>query len=243
MTNVSNPMEQFIVKPLIPLDIKGIDVSFTNSALCMVIAVIASTLILGLCIRKRSIIPSTAQSIPEALYLFISSLIKENIGREGLKYFSFIFTVFLFVVFGNIIGLFPYAFTYTSHLAAVGGLSIIALLFNMSVGIRKRKLGFLRTFLPKGIPLALAPLIIPIEMISYLSKPFSLTVRLVANMTVGHIMLKIIAGFILTLGIGGIVPFAFDACIIVFEIFIAVLQAFIYTVLSCIYLGDALHEH
>ncbi len=240
---MSNPMEQFIVKPLIPLDIKGIDVSFTNSALCMVIAVIASTLILGLCIRKRSIIPSTAQSIPEALYLFISSLIKENIGREGLKYFSFIFTVFLFVVFGNIIGLFPYAFTYTSHLAAVGGLSIIALLFNMSVGIRKRKLGFLRTFLPKGIPLALAPLIIPIEMISYLSKPFSLTVRLVANMTVGHIMLKIIAGFILTLGIGGIVPFAFDACIIVFEIFIAVLQAFIYTVLSCIYLGDALHEH
>ncbi len=240
---MSNPMEQFTIKPLIPIEIKGIDVSFTNSALCMVIAVIASTLILGLCLRKRSIIPSTAQSTPEALYIFISNLIKENIGREGLKYFSFIFTVFLFVVFGNIIGLFPYAFTYTSHLAAVGGLSIIALLFNMSVGLRKRKLGFLRTFLPKGIPLALAPLIIPIEMISYLSKPFSLTVRLVANMTVGHIMLKIIAGFILALGIGGIVPFAFDACIIVFEIFIAVLQAFIYTVLSCIYLGDALHEH
>ena len=209
----------------------------------MVIAVVASTLLLGLCIRKRSIIPTAAQSIPESLYSFISSLIKENVGREGMKYFSFIFSLFLFVAFGNLIGLFPYAFTYTSHLAAVGGLSVIALLFNVCIGIKKKKLGFLRTFLPRGIPLALAPLIIPIEMISYLSKPFSLTVRLVANMTVGHIMLKIIAGFILALGIGGIIPFAFDACIIVFEIFIALLQAFIYTVLSCIYLGDALHEH
>ena len=236
-------MEQFTVKPIIPLEFKGIDISFTNSALCMVIAVVASTLLLGLCIRKRSIIPTAAQSIPESLYSFISSLIKENVGREGMKYFSFIFSLFLFVAFGNLIGLFPYAFTYTSHLAAVGGLSVIALLFNVCIGIKKKKLGFLRTFLPRGIPLALAPLIIPIEMISYLSKPFSLTVRLVANMTVGHIMLKIIAGFILALGIGGIVPFAFDACIIVFEIFIALLQAFIYTVLSCIYLGDALHEH
>ncbi len=240
---MSNPMEQFTVKPIIPLEFKGIDISFTNSALCMVIAVVASTLLLGLCIRKRSIIPTAAQSIPESLYSFISSLIKENVGREGMKYFSFIFSLFLFVAFGNIIGLFPYAFTYTSHLAAVGGLSVIALLFNVCIGIKKKRIGFLRTFLPRGIPLALAPLIIPIEMISYLSKPFSLTVRLVANMTVGHIMLKIIAGFILALGIGGIVPFAFDACIIVFEIFIALLQAFIYTVLSCIYLGDALHEH
>ncbi len=240
---MSNPMEQFTVKPIIPLEFKGIDISFTNSALCMVIAVVASTLLLGLCIRKRSIIPTAAQSIPESLYSFISSLIKENVGREGMKYFSFIFSLFLFVAFGNLIGLFPYAFTYTSHLAAVGGLSVIALLFNVCIGIKKKKLGFLRTFLPRGIPLALAPLIIPIEMISYLSKPFSLTVRLVANMTVGHIMLKIIAGFILALGIGGIIPFAFDACIIVFEIFIALLQAFIYTVLSCIYLGDALHEH
>ena len=240
---MSNPMEQFTVKPIIPLEFKGIDISFTNSALCMVIAVVASTLLLGLCIRKRSIIPTAAQSIPESLYSFISSLIKENVGREGMKYFSFIFSLFLFVAFGNIIGLFPYAFTYTSHLAAVGGLSVIALLFNVCIGIKKKRIGFLRTFLPRGIPLALAPLIIPIEMISYLSKPFSLTVRLVANMTVGHIMLKIIAGFILALGIGGIVPFAFDACFIVFEIFIALLQAFIYTVLSCIYLGDALHEH
>lgn len=240
---MSNPMEQFSVKPIIPLKIGNIDVSFTNSALFMVITVVLSTLIFAFCLRKRTIVPSVSQSVPETIYEFISSLIKENVGVEGLKYFSFIFTLFLFVAFGNMLGLFPYAFTYTSHLAAVGGLSVIALLFNVCIGIKKKKWGYLRTFLPKGIPAALAPLIIPIETISFLSKPFSLTVRLVANMTVGHIMLKIIAGFILALGIGGIVPLVFDGCIVVFEIFIALLQAFIYTVLSCIYLSDAIHSH
>ena len=139
--------------------------------------------------------------------------------------------------------MFPYSFTFTSHVAAVGGLSLLALLFNICIGIRKKKWGYLRTFMPRGIPAALAPLIVPIEMISFLSKPFSLTVRLVANMTVGHIMLKIIAGFVLGLGIGGIVPLVFNGCIVVFEIFIALLQAFIYTVLSCIYLSDAIHSH
>ena len=151
--------------------------------------------------------------------------------------------MFLFVAFGNLLGLFPYAFTFTSHLTAVGSLSVIALLFNIGIGIKKKKIGWLRTFLPKGIPFALAPLIVPIEMISFLSKPFSLTVRLVANMTVGHIMLKIIAGFVVALGVAGVVPVLFNSCIVCFEIFIALLQAFIYTVLSCIYLGDALHEH
>ena len=240
---MSNPMEQFVIKPIIPIKIGDIDISFTNSALFMVLAVVVSTLLLGFCIRKRTIIPSVAQSVPETIYEFINSLIKENVGTEGLKYFPFIFTVFLFVAFGNMLGLLPYAFTFTSHLAAVGGLSLIALLFNVIIGIKKKKWGYLRTFMPKGIPAALAPLIIPIEMISFLSKPFSLTVRLVANMTVGHIMLKIIAGFVLALGVGGIIPIVFNSSIVVFELFIALLQAFIYTVLSCIYLGDAIHSH
>ncbi len=240
---MSNPMEQFVIKPLVPLEVGGVDISFTNSALFMVLAVVVSTLLLGLCLRKRSIVPTAAQSIPETLYEFVSGLLKENVGVEGLKYFPFIFTVFLFVAFGNLLGLFPYAFTWTSHLTAVGSLSLIALLFNVMIGIKKKKLGWLRTFLPRGIPLALAPLIVPIEMISFLSKPFSLTVRLVANMTVGHIMLKIIAGFVVALGVAGIVPVLFNSAIVCFEIFIALLQAFIYTVLSCIYLGDAIHEH
>ena len=240
---MSNPMEQFVIKPLVPLEVGGVDISFTNSALFMVLAVVVSTLLLGLCLRKRSIVPTAAQSIPETLYEFVSGLLKENVGVEGLKYFPFIFTVFLFVAFGNLLGLFPYAFTWTSHLTAVGSLSLIALLFNVMIGIKKKKLGWLRTFLPRGIPLALAPLIVPIEMISFLSKPFSLTVRLVANMTVGHIMLKIIAGFVVALGVAGIVPVLFNSAIVCFEIFIALLQAFIYTVLSCIYLGDAIQEN
>lgn len=232
-----------MVKPIIPLQIGGVDISFTNSALFMLLAVLTSTLLFAFCLRKRSLVPTAAQSIPEMVYEFVSSLLRENVGVEGLKYFPFIFSMFLFVAFGNVLGLFPYAFTFTSHLTAVGCLSIIALLFNVCIGIKRKKIGWLRTFLPKGIPVALAPLIIPIEIISFLSKPFSLTVRLVANMTVGHIMLKIIAGFVAILGVMGIIPILFNSCIVCFELFIALLQAYIYTVLSCIYLGDALHEH
>ena len=236
-------MEQFEIKPLIPMEIGGVDISFTNSSLFMVLAVVCSSLVFGWCLRKRSLVPNLAQSIPEVIYEFVHSLLKENVGAEGLKYFPFIFTMFVFVAFGNLLGLLPYSFTFTSHLTAVGSLSLIALMFNIIIGIKKKKIGWLRTFLPKGIPLPLAPLIVPIEMVSFLSKPFSLTVRLVANMTVGHIMLKIIAGFVAALGILGVVPVLFNCCIVCFEIFIALLQAFIYTVLSCIYLGDALHEH
>lgn len=236
-------MEQFNIKPIVPLEAGGYDISFTNSSLFMVLAVAACSLLFVLCLRKRDVIPGKAQAFVEMIYDFIHNLVKENIGPEGLKYFGFIFSLFLFIVFGNVLGLFPYAFTFTSHVAAVGTLSLAALLFNMSVGIKKKKWGYIRTIMPKGIPWALAPLVMPIETISLLSKPFSLTIRLVANMTVGHIMLKIIAGFIVALGAAGIVPLLFDAGIIVFELFIALLQAFIYTVLSCIYLSDAIHSH
>ena len=240
---MSNPMEQFVIKPIIPLKVGDVDISFTNSSLFMMLSVLAAALLFGLCLRRRTIVPGLAQSLPECIYGFIANLMKENLGPEGLKYFSFIFSLFLFIAFGNVLGLFPYAFTFTSHATAVGTLSIVALLFNIAVGIKNANGVISELLCPKGIPLALAPLIMPIETISMLSKPFSLTVRLVANMTVGHIMLKIIAGFVVSLGVLGIVPLFFDACIIVFELFIALLQAFIYTVLSCIYLGDAIRSH
>lgn len=240
---MSNPLEQFEIKTLIPLQIGGIDISFTNSALFMIIAVFASSFLFLMCLMRRNIVPSMAQAGVETVYDFIYHLLKENVGVEGLRYFYFIFSLFVFVAFGNMLGLLPYSFTFTSHIAAVGALSLTGLLFNVIVGIKKKKLAYFRMFMPKGIPLALAPLVVPIEVISFLSKPFSLTVRLVANMTVGHIMLKIIAGFIVALGAFGLVPLLFDACIIAFELFISLLQAFIYTVLSCIYLSDALHGH
>lgn len=240
---MSSPMEQFEIKKIIPIEVGGYDIGFTNSSLCMVLAAAIVISIFALCLRKRTLVPGVAQNIPESIYEFIYKIVLDNVGKEGLKYFSFIFTLSLFIAAGNVLGLFPYSFTFTSHLAAVGALSIFALLFNMAVGIKKKKWGYLRTFMPRGIPWPLAPLIIPIETISLLSKPFSLTVRLVANMTVGHIMLKIIAGFVAALGLFGVVPLFFDGCIIAFELFIAVLQAYIYTILSCIYLSDALHYH
>ena len=212
-------MHQFEIKEIVPIDLGGYNVSFTNSSLFMLISALSVIIIFSLCLRKRTLIPNIAQSVPESAYEFIYNMINDNIGKDGLRYISFLFTLFLFVLAGNILGLFPYSFTFTSHFATVGAISVLGLLFNMIIGIKKRKWGYLRTFLPKGIPLWLAPLIIPIEVISLLSKSFSLTVRLVMNMVIGHIVLKVFAGFI--------------AC----------LQAYIYTILSCIYLGAALHEH
>lgn len=240
---MAGPMEQFTIKKLLPLEYNGYDISFTNSSLCMVISALSVICIFSICLRKTSLIPYRAQCIPESVYEFIRNLVYKNIGKEGLKYFSFIFSLFLFILAGNLLGLFPYSFTFTSHLAAVGTLSLLALAFNMYVGIKKKKWGYLRTFLPKGVPWPLAPLIIPIEAISLLSKPFSLSMRLVANMVVGHVVLKILAGFIVMMKLAGFIPLFFDGCIVVFELFIACLQAYIYTILSCIYLSDALHYH
>ena len=236
---MSNPIEQFEIKKIFPIEINGYDISFTNSSLCMILTALSVIVIFSLCLHKRTLIPNKAQCIPESAYEFIYDMLVENIGKEGLKYFSFIF-----IATGNLLGLFPYSFTFTSHVAAVGTLSIFALILNTFIGIKKQKWGYLRTFFPQGMPWIMAPLIIPIEVISLLSKPLSLTIRLSANMTVGHIILKIIAGFVIALGLlGGEIPFLFAGILIAFEIFIGILQAYIYTILSCIYLGDALHGH
>ncbi len=240
---MADVMHQFEIKEIVPIDFGGYNLSFTNSSLCMVLSAISVIVIFSLCLRKRTLIPGYSQNIPESAYEFIYDMIRNSAGKDAVKYISFIFTLFLFILIGNVLGLFPYSFTFTSHFATVGTLSIIGLLFNIANGIRKRKLGYLRTFLPKGVPLWLAPLIIPIETLSLLSKSFSLTVRLVMNMIIGHIVLKVFAGFIIMMNILGIVPLFFSGAIIVFELFIACLQAYIYTILSCIYLGDALHEH
>ena len=241
---MSGAMEQFEIKKLFPIEVDGYDISFTNSSLCMIISALSVILFFAFCLRRRTLIPGMAQCVSESAYEFIYRIVVDNIGKEGLRYFSFVFTLSLFIVSGNLLGLFPYSFTFTSHIAAVGSLSIFALLLNIFVGIKNKKWGYLRTFLPHGVPLAMAPLIIPIEIISLLSKPLSLTIRLVANMTVGHIMLKTVAGFVVALGIfGGELPLIFAGLIIAFEIFIGILQAYIYTMLSCIYLSDAIHSH
>ncbi len=239
---MSSPIEQFEIKKIVPFEVNGIDLSFTNSTLCMFITIAVIVVSMGLCLRKRNIIPTMAQTIPEAVYGFIQGIMGETLGKNGVKYVSFVFALFTFIAGGNILGLFPYSFTFTSHIAAVGALSIFCLLMNIVVGLKKRGLGYLRTFLPHGVPLLMAPLIVPIETISLLSKPFSLTIRLAVNMSVGHIILKVLGGFIVSMQIFGFIPLIADMGIIMFELFVTLLQAYIYTTLSCVYLNMAVSD-
>ena len=234
-----NPLEQFNIDVYVPLKLGPLDISLTNASVMMLLAVFGAILIMWLLTRHLKIIPHLGQTIAEALYNFIKEMIEDTIGPKGLTILPFVLSLFLFILFGNLLGLFPYAFTFTSHLSVVGAIALIGLLTSVILGVWNRGLSWFHVFLPKGIPLALAPLMVPIEIISFLSKPFSLTVRLVMNMTVGHIMLEVVAGFVFALGIAGFVPLLFTGVLILFEVFIGILQAYIFTILSCIYLSEA----
>ena len=239
---MENPLEQFAIKKIIPWDINGYDISFTNSSLCMVITGLFIITFMSLCLRKRAIVPNMGQAISEAVYDFVQGIVGENLGKDGNKYVSLIFTLFTFIACGNLLGLFPYSFTFTSHIAAVGALSLLFLILNIIFGIKRRGWGYLHTFFPHGVPVIMAPLITPIEILSLLSKPFSLTIRLAVNMSVGHIMLKVFGTFIVMLQFFGFIPLIADMCIIMFELFITLLQAYIYTVLSCVYLSQSISD-
>ncbi len=237
---MSSPFEQFELKKIIPLKWNDFDLSFTNSALCMFITVAVIITVMAVCLRKRSVVPSMPQAFSEMIYKLIDSIISETLGKDGIKYFSFVFALFTFILLGNLLGLFPYSFTFTSHITAVGTLSLFFLLLNVVLGLKRRGLEYFHTFFPAGVPSVIAPLIVPIEIISNLSRPFSLTIRLVVNMSVGHIILKVLGAFVVSMGIFGFLPLIGDMCIIAFEMFVALLQAYIYTVLSCVYLGMAI---
>ena len=242
---MSSPVEQFQIQKIITLpEIGGVDVSFTNSALFMVIAVCAATAFLFLGIRNAKLVPGRWQSMVELMYTFVADMLRDNVGKEGFRYFPFIFTLFVFVSFGNMLGMLPYSFTYTSHIAVTGTLALVVFIGVTIIGFSRHGLHFLRMFFPHGAPIATAPILIPIELISYFSRPFSLAVRLFANMTVGHIMLKVLAGFIVAMGIVfGVVPLAAVIGITILEFGIAFLQAYVFTILSCIYLNDAINMH
>ena len=242
---MSGPIEQFEIKPVISLPkIDGIDLSFTNSSLFMTLAVGVASVFYITAMRKRQLIPTKLQSVAEMVYELVSGMINEMVGPEGRKYIPFVFTLFTFVVLGNLLGLLPYSFTYTSHFAAVGTLSVFSILVTIIAGLKKRGLNWFTNFFPKGTPIAIAPILVPIEIISFCSKPLSLTIRLSVNMMVGHIMLKVIAGFTYGLSFwGGWLPLAAISILTVFEMGIAVLQAYVYTILTCVYLSDALHAH
>ena len=239
---MENPLEQFEIKKILPLNINGIDLSFTNSTLCMLITISVIFISFCLCLHKRAVVPTLRQAFSESIYGFIQGIIGETIGKEGTKYTAFVITLFTFIACGNMLGLSPYSFTFTSHIAAVGTLSVFCLILNIIFGVKHRGLEYFRTFFPAGLPWVMAPLIIPVETLSLLAKPFSLTIRLAVNMSVGHIMLKVLGTFIVAMGFFGFIPLIADMCIIMFELFVTLLQAYIYTTLSCVYLSQAISE-
>lgn len=244
MTQVAaDPLQQFQIQRIVPIEVAGIDISFTNSSLWMVIAVVAATAFLSLTMRHRGTIPTRGQMIAELMYGVVANMVRDNVGSGGKPYFPFIFTLFMFVLFGNLLGMIPGSFTFTSHIAVTFAMAAIIFVAVTVIGIAKHGFQFLTLFFPHGAPLWTAVILVPIELVSYLSRPISLSVRLFANMTVGHVILKVIGGFVVALGVAGILPLAGLVAITALEFMIAVIQAYVFAILSCIYLHDALHLH
>ncbi|HEY8963329.1 MAG TPA: F0F1 ATP synthase subunit A [Alphaproteobacteria bacterium] len=244
---MADPIHQFVIQDLVPLNIGGIDVSFTNSALWMVIAATVTTVGLSFAMRQRALVPGRFQVFAENMYEFVANMVRENVGSQGRQYFPFIFTLFCVVLMGNMMGLIPYSFTYTSHLAVTAGLALFIFLWVTALGFYKHGLHFLNFFSPEGVPFFLKFLVIPLEMISYLARPLTLSMRLFANMMAGHLVLKVFAGFCVSLMsvtiVASILPMGFNVIMIAFECLIAFLQAYVFTILTCIYFHDALEMH
>jgi F-type H+-transporting ATPase subunit a len=238
------PMHQFEIKRLVPLELFGYDVSFTNASLFMVLAVVLVSLFLITAMSRRALVPGRLQSIAESTYEFIANIVRENLGQEGMRYFPWVFTIFIFILALNMLGMVPGSFTVTSHIIVTFALAAMVWLTVTFIGFARHGVGFLKLFVPHGVPIWLMPLIVPIELISYLIRPISLSVRLFANMMAGHTMLKVFAGFAVTLPVfAKAAPVLFTAAFTGLEFLVAFLQAFIFTVLTCIYLNDAVNMH
>lgn len=238
------PLDQFLVSPLYELPaFYGIDTSITNSALFMLLAVCVATMLFVVAMRKRATIPGRAQSLAEITYQFVEGIVEENVGHEGKKYFAFIFTLFLFILFVNLLGLIPGSFAPTSHIIITFGMGAFVFVAVMLIAIiKKGPIGFIKHFVPAGVPIWMAPLMLPIEMVSYLARPISLSIRLMANVAAGHTLIHVFAGFVVPLGLFGFLPIAFLTFMTGLEVFVSILQAYIFTLLSCMYLGEALHD-
>jgi F-type H+-transporting ATPase subunit a len=250
---VASPMEQFEVRPIVPLHIGNLDISFTNVSLWMCIVVGAAALLLTASASSRRLVPSRMQSIAEMSYVFVADMIRSSAGTEGLKFFPFVFTLFMFVLFSNLIGLFPliHPFTVTSHIVVTFSLAIFVFLMVIVVGLARHGLHFFSIFAPR-VPLLMLIVLIPIEIVSFLSRPISLSVRLFANMMAGHTMLYVFGTFVIGLATAGgalsvlsIAPLIAITGVAALEFLIAFLQAYVFAILTCIYLNDALnlHEH
>lgn len=243
-----DPMHQFLVQPLIPLTLGGYDISLTNSSLMMVIATVLLILLFALGVNTRAEVPGRTQVVLEAVYSFVEDILVSIVGPQAMAFFPYLLSLFLFITMGNLLGLVPYSFTFTSQLVVTFGLAIAVFILVTITGFIKHGTHYFRLFLPEGVPLYVAPLLVPIEIISYCARPLMLAVRLFANMVAGHTMMKIFAGFVVVMASGSFFPlapfpFALTLVLTVFEVFVCLLQAYVFTILSCIYLNDAINLH
>ena len=241
----SNPMQQFTVQRIGPeINIAGVDLAFTNASLFIVISATVIILFLFLGSKEKKIIPNKLQLIAEMSYTFVAKMISDTAGSKARPYFPFIFSLFMFVLFCNMVGMLPYSFTVTSHIIVTLIMALFIFIAVTIIGFIKHGFKYLSIFVPSGVPAVLLPLITIIEIISYLSRPVSLSVRLFANMMAGHTMLKVFGGFVVSLGIlGGWLPLSFSVALTGLEILVAFLQAYVFAILTCIYLNDALNLH
>ncbi len=239
-----NPLAQFTIERLVPLHIGKLDISYTNSALLMTLAVILITALIMVSMRRQALVPGRLQSLSEIAYEFVAKMVDDNAGHGAQQYFPFIFSLFMFILFGNFLGMIPYSFTFTSHIIVTFALAALVFIGVTLIGIARHGFHFLTLFVPAGVPKVLLLLLVPIEVLSYFIRPFTLAIRLFANMMAGHTMLVIFAGFVAALGIvGGLLPLAIDVALIFLELLVAALQAYVFAILSCLYLHDALHLH
>ena len=239
-----SPLDQFEINPLVNFEIGGVDLAFTNSSISMVITVLFITLFLTLTVNPRSIIPSRMQLISELCYNFIAQLLNDTVGDQGKRYFPFVFSIFMFVLIGNMVGMIPYQFTFTSHIIVTFALAAVVFIGVTILGFVNHGIRFFTFFYIPGVPFYMHPLLIPIEVISYLSRPISLSVRLFANMLAGHTLLKVFAGFVVSIPFfTGVLPLTFIVALTGLEILIAFLQAYVFAILTCLYINDAYHLH
>ena len=242
---MASPLAQFEIKEIFPLSVNNINLSFTNSSLAMLLSSLFIIILMYLGTRKIQLVPGKMQTLLELSYEFIVEMISDNIGKEGIKYLPFILSIFLFILIGNLFGMLPFSFTWTSHIIVTFSIAFFIFIFVTVLAIFKHGIiKFLSFFAPSGVPKLMLVLLIPIEIISYLSRPISLSVRLFANMMAGHTLLKVIGSFVFVLGvnsylIGGILPLAFLVALTGLEIVIAFLQAYVFAILTCLYINDA----
>jgi F-type H+-transporting ATPase subunit a len=243
-----DPIHQFHVNKIIPIEIGGLDLSFTNSSLFMVLTVAGAAAFLLLSTQRRAVVPGRWQSAAELTYEFVAKTLRDSAGNEGMKFFPFVFSLFMFILVANLWGMFPYFFTVTSHIIITAAMAIAVIGTVIVYGLWKHKLHFFKLFVPSGVPKVILPFIVMIEVLSFISRPISLSIRLFANMLAGHITLKVFAGFVVLLGsagyigvLGAILPLAGTVALTALEFLVAALQAYVFAILTSLYLNDALH--